>query len=243
MSLVLVGSKESQNPDKQARNSWSTGEILLTSKLPKIIKKGFIAAKFTFKHCIKIRRAENVAGDGRSHIGSYHLKTTLLYHLEKTPPSKLDSAFGIMINVFKDLCVYLKRGILPHYFFPKCNLLTTVGPEERQFALQTIQDIVSNPIATILKCPSEPTEIYGDICPDDLVAAFRQVSSHPSCERSWEELVQLLSRLDHHRQQRYRVQLEGDKQAGGVSDRPKLIGLVDMLNTWKEIIREVHIYL
>ena len=226
MSFVLVGSKESRNPNLQARDSWSFAELALISTLPKFIKKGFIAAKFTFKHCIKIRRDGDVTEDGRSHVGSYHLKTTLLNHLEKTPPSKIHSAFNVMMNVLNDLRMYLKRSNLPHYFLPECNLLATVGYEEQQIALQAIQDIICDPLTAILKCPSKPTEIYGDICPDDLVAAFHQVSTHPCCKRSWEDLVQLLSQLDHWRQLRYL------KFSCG---RPELIRLVDMLGTIKHV--------
>ena len=230
--LVLVGSKESHNPDKQARNSWSTGEMLLISKLPKIIKKGLIAAKCTYKHCVKMYRDGNTTGDGRSHVGSYHLKTTLLNHLEKTPPSKYYSAFHVMINVFKDLSMYLKRENLPHYFLRECNLLATVGYDERQIALLTIQNIVCDPIAAIIKCPSKPHEIYGDICPDVLVALFRRVFAQPCSKQSWENLLQPLSRLDHWRQLSYHKQLEWDERRG-VPDRPALTDLVDMLEIIK----------
>ena len=232
MCLVLVGSKESEKPEREARDSWSAGELLLISKLPTRIKKGLIAAKCTFKWYSKICRNEKVANDGRSHVGSYHLKTTLLNLLETTPPTKFHSAFDVMVNVFRDVRWYLIRGRLPHYFLPECNLLSTVEDDERQIAFQAIQEIVRDPIASILKCPSQPTEIYGDICPDDLVAAFRQASIHPSCDRSWANLVQLLSRLDCRRRKRYRFLLRVDERAG-ISGRPELKGLVDMLETWK----------
>ena len=226
--LVLVGSKQSQEPDLEARNSWSVGEMILISKLPKIIKQGLIAAKCIFKHCVKKYRDDNTTGDGRSRVGSYHMKTTLLNHLENTPPSKIYSAFQAMMNVFTDLCVYLKRGYLPHYFLPECNLLATVGSAERQLAIQCIQNIICDPIVAILKCPSDHTEIYGDICPDDLVGAFRYVAAHPNCQRSSQELMQLLSWLDQWRQTRYLQQRERDEQEG-VSGRPEPTGLVNML--------------
>ena len=237
LCVVLVGSKESQNPEKEARHSWSPAEMLLISKLPKYIKKGLIAAKFTYKSCVKINRGEQETDGGRSHVGTYHLKTTLLHHLEKTPPSKVNSAFHVMMNVFHDLSMYLKRGKLPHYFLPKCNLLATVGRDERHLALQTIQDIICDPIATILKCPAEPTEIYGDIRAGDLAAAFHGVSAHPCCERRQEDLVQLLSRLDHWRLQCYVRQMGIDWNDGvtyRVTDRPAMTMLVDMLDAWKK---------
>ena len=243
--MVLVGSKESQNPEKEARNSWSPGEILLISKLPQYIKKGLVAAKFTYKYRVKINRGEQETDGGRSHVGTYHLKTTLLHHLEKTPPSKINSAFHVMMNVFHDLCKYLKRGNLPHYFLPECNLLATVGRDEQHLALQTIQDIVCDPISTILKCPSQPTEIYADIRVDDLVAAFHGVSSYPRCERRQEDLVQLLSRLDKWRLRRYRRQWAIDWNNGvtyRVAGRSEMTGLVDMLDAWKRGMHEICIW-
>ena len=243
-SLVLVGSKESGNSEPhplQARHSWSPGEMVLISKLPRYIKKGLIAAKCTFKYHAKIIRGDKKTDGGRSHVGTYHLKTTLLNHLEKTPPSEINSAFNVMMNVFHDLCTYIKRGNLPHYFLPECNLLATIGEDERRIALQTIRDIVCDPIAIILKCPCEPTEIYGDIRADDLVAAFHGVSAHPRCERRRVVLVHLLSRLDQWRQMRHDRLVEADGSEGSphrTSGRPELISLVDKLeacnkgNSW-----------
>ena len=233
LSLVLVGSKESDNPDQQARASWSAGEMLLISKLPNIIKQGFIAAKFTFKSAIKIFRDGNVTCDGRSHVGSYHLKTTLLHHLEKTNPSKINSPFCLMINLFHDLHIYLKRGTLLHYFIQECNLLTTIGHDERQIALKAIKATVSDPVATIIKCPSELNEIYGDVCPDDLVSAFRHISTDPSCKKSREALVTLLSQLDQWRQRKYYELLKEEEYK--VSGRPDLTGLADMLERIRQL--------
>ena len=154
----------------------------------------------------------------------------------KRPSSKTNSAFHIMMNVFHDLCLYLKSGNLPHYFLPECNLLATVGEDERQIAIQTIRDIVCDPISTILKCPSAPMDIYGDICPDDLVLAFHNVSAHPCSERRHEHLVQFLSRLDQWRQWCYARLLDTDRSdivTCMVSGRPALTALVDMLDAWK----------
>ena len=237
LSLVLVGSKESNTPEKEARHSWSPAEMLLISKLPIYIKKGLIAAKLTYKHCVKTNCDGNVTNDGRSQVGTYHLKTTLLNHLEKTPPSKINSSFQVMMNLFYDLCMYLDRGNLPHYFLPECNLLATVKHDERQMALQAIKIIVLDPIDAILKCPSEPTEIYGDVLADDLVTAFKGVSAYPSSARRQVDLVHLLSRLDQWRQWRYYRQADTDRCEGAsyrVSSRPELAGLVDMIEAWKK---------
>ena len=235
MCLVLVGSKEAHNPDQQARNSWSAGEMVLISQLPQLIKKGLIAAKCTFKHYVQVYRDNNVTGDGRSHVGSYHLKTTLPNHLENTPPSEFTSAFGVMMSVCQNLSTHLRKGNLPHYFLPECNLLTTVGCNERQIALEAIHHIVCNPIAAILKCPLRPRDLYGDICPDDLVAAFSRVSAHPCYERRWDDLVHLLSQLDRWRRVRYRQQLASDESEPRVYGRPELAGLVVMLEKIKHM--------
>ena len=56
--------------------------MLLISKLPTHIKKGLIAAKFTYKHPVTINTincSENVTekeiDEGRSYVDSYYLKT------------------------------------------------------------------------------------------------------------------------------------------------------------------------
>ena len=230
MNLVLVGHKESPRKDQEFRHSWSTGEMVLISPLPYHIKQGYIAFKYVMKYFLKMNRGQNKTDDGRSKIGSYHFKTTFLHHLENTPPSKIESPFGLMMDLFRDFINYLNHAKLPHYFLPECDLLATVGHEERQIARKSIHDILLDPISAVLKCPSVPTEIYGTIHPGDLVTVFHQVSTHPCCERSRDELLLLLSRLDEWRQQRYRRLLEFDNhpknERDRVSGRPELRGLV-----------------
>ena len=230
MNLVLVGHKQSPRKDQEFRHSWSTGEMVLISPLPHHIKQGYIAFKYVMKYFLKMNRGQNKTDDGRSKIGSYHFKTTFLYHLENTPPSKIDSPFGLMMDLFRDFINYLNHDKLPHYFLPECDLLATVRHEERQIARKSIHDILLDPISAVLKCPSVPIEIYGNIQPGDLVTVFHQVSTHPCCERSRDELLLLLSRLDEWRQRRYRRQLEWDNHPEykkfRVSGRPELRGLV-----------------
>ena len=231
MNLVLVGHKESPRKDQEFRHSWSTGEMVLTSQLPHHIKQGYIAFKYVMKYFLKMNRGQNKTDDGRSKIGSYHFKTTFLYHLENTPPSKIDSPFGLMMDLFRDFINHLDHDKLPHYFLPECDLLATVGHEERQIARKSIRVILLDPISAVLKCPPAPTQIYGTIHPGDLVTVFHQVSTHPCCERSRDDLLLLLSRLDEWRQQCYRRQLELDNhppkdERYRVSGRPELRGLV-----------------
>ena len=238
MLLVLTGHKLSP-PDQiplQARHSWSHCEMELIITLPLYIKQIYIAIKYVFKRLIRTFRGTKVAADGRSTVGSYYLKTVFLRLLEKTPPTMIGSQFGFMICLLSDLDGYLKAGNLPHYFLPECNLLATVGPEERLLAREVIQHILSAPLRAILTCPTEPWRIYGEVQPDSLVAAFRQLSSHLTSVSSREHLLWLLRRLEETRRERYREQQEEDEREDEdeeysctVSGRPELRGLVEML--------------
>ena len=227
MLLVLTGHKQS-HPDEillQARLSWSTPEIVLIHDLPENIKQVYIAVKYAFKCLMKKSRDPNVAGDGRSNVGSYHLKTVFLRHLEKRPPTMVRSQLDFMIGLLYDIDGYLKQSNLPHYFLPECNLLETVGPEERRIARDVIQQIIFDPQRAILACPTYPEDIYGEVPSDALVAAFHRVSSNRTCMRSQEDLLRLLSHLDEKREVWYR----SHQMELFVSGRAGLKGLVDML--------------
>ena len=225
MNLVLVGHKDSPRINQEFRLSWSANELVLIRTLPNHIKQGYIAFKYVMKYFLKMNRVQNETDHGRSKIGSFHFKMTFLYTLENTPPSKINSPFRLMMDLASNFLGYLNCGKLPHYFLPECDLLATVGHEERQIAIKCIHNIISDPISAVLKCPSVPNQIYGDIIPDDLVAVFHRASTNPCCERRRHELVLLLSRLDEWRQQHYREHLERDDK-NGVSGRPELRGLV-----------------
>ena len=230
MLLVLTGHKLSP-PDQiplQARHSWSHCEMELIITLPLYIKQIYIAIKYVFKRLIKRFRGANVAADGRSTVGSYYLKTVFLRLLENRPPTMIGSQFGFMLCLLSDLDGYLKAGNLPHYFLPECNLLATVGPEERRLARDVIRLILYDPLHAILTCPTNPYEIYGKVQPDTLVAAFRQLSSDPTSVSSREHLLRLLHHLDETRRERYQWQRGRDEEEN-VSGRPELRGLVEML--------------
>ena len=229
MLLVFTSHKQS-HPDEiplQARLSWSPSEIILISELPNTIKQVYIAVKYAFKQFMRSFQRNNRAADGRSNVGSFHLKMTFLRHMEKRPPTKIRSQLDLMFGLLNDLDGYLKEGKLPHYFLPDCNLLVTVGHEERCIARNVIQHMLSNPLHAILTCIPDHEIIYGKVRPDTLVAAFHQMSSHPTSVKSREDLFQLLGHLDETRQRRYQWQQDDDSY--GVSGRPDLMGLVDML--------------
>ena len=218
MLLVFAGHRDS-HPDEiplQARLSWSLAEMVLIIELPENIKQAYIACKYAFKYSMKIFRSKNTTGDGRSLIGSYHLKTVFLLHLERRTPIMIGSQLGLMIGLLHDLDSYLEAEKLPHYFLPDCDLLATVGPLERRIARHVIKHILSDPLRAILTCPTDPMEIYGEVPPEALVTTFHQLSSHPTCVKSREDIFRLLGHLDENRQRR-------------VSGRNGITGLVDML--------------
>ena len=233
MLLVLVGHKGSPESEfkQQARMSWSHLELKLIQELPESVRQGYIAYKYVMKRFLEAHRGQNEAADGRSRVCSYHLKVVFLRFLEKRPPSQITSPFGLFLDLLRELDEYLKDGNLPHYFLAECNLLETVGDDERGIARQIIADILSDPLSALLTSPTDPQQIYGKVRPDALVNAFRGVSSHPTHEQ-YRKLSRLLVRVDKRRRQRYKKQRKGDE--GRVSGRAELTGLVDMLKEIKQ---------
>ena len=234
MLLVLVGHKLSPEFRLQARISWSHLEYKLIKELPESVCQGYIACKYVFKRFLEARRGQSEAGDGRCQIRSYHIKSTFLHFLEKRPPSLITSPFQLFLDLLTHLDDYLQLGTLPHYFMPQCDLLETVGNDERHSARQVIQAILSNPLNALLTCPTRPQEIYGEVCPDHLVVAFQRVSSHPTCEESRKDLSELLARVDERRRERFREQHKMDDEEK-VSGRAALTGLVETLEQLKQI--------
>ena len=125
-------------------------------------------------------------------------------------------------------------GNLPHYILPKCDLLETVGSDERNLARQAIKEILLDPLKALLTSPRNPQQIYGDVCPEHLVVAFHGLSAHPTCEQNRKYLSELLTRVDERRQERFRKQRESDNQAK-VFGRTELTGLVATLKQIKHV--------
>ena len=229
MILVMVGPKDAQDSYLMFRVSWSALELILISSLGLWLKQGYVCFKYTVKSVLRALRPKDSAIEGRSQVGSYHLKTVFLRHLEEHPPQQEGSPFQLMLDLCQDLQHYLLMGCLPHYFLPGCDLLRTVGEEEKQYALQAVGKVTAHPIVAILNSPSEPRHIYGPHhSPDDPIHCFRDVSSLPSCPERRERLLWLLRRLDDHREGLHREQLERDEDYG-VSGRPGLVRLADDL--------------
>ena len=233
MLLVLVGHKLSAEFMLEARISWSHLEYKLIKELPESVRQGYIAYKYVMKRFLKAHRGPNEADDGRSKIGSYHLKSVFLHFLEKRPLSLITSPFTQFMDLLILLDDYIQVGKLPHYFLPQCDLLETVGNDERQLAQQVIQEILSDPLNALLTSPTRPQEIYGKVNPDQLVVAFKRVTDHPTCEQSLNDISELLARVDERRRKRFREQRESDRRR--VSGRTELTGLVDTLKQIKYI--------
>ena len=138
MLLVLVGHKLSPEFNLQARMSWSHFEYKLIKELPESVRQGYIACKCVMKRFLKAHRGQNEAADGRSKIGSYHFKTVFLHFLEKQPPSLITSPFQLFLDLLTHFDVYLQEGRLPHYILAQCDLLETVGDDERRLVRHVI---------------------------------------------------------------------------------------------------------
>ena len=225
MLLVLIGHKLSPDFGLQTRISWSALEMLISKEIPEWVIQGYIAFKYTWK---SVLRSDPCCKDGRSQVGSYHLKNLLFYQLENNPPSKVRSPFQVFLELAGALRQCLISGTLPHYFLPNCDLLETVQDTARQLALGSIQKILANPLVAIICSPVEPGQLYGDVSPAELAECVSAVSSRPQCEQSRGRLKDLLGQLEACRQQRYQQQRERDDDFG-VSGRPELISLLDLL--------------
>ena len=228
MLLVMVGPKDTQDSYLMFRVSWSNLELLLISTLATWLKQGYVCFKYTVKAFLKSPRPDDSSRDGRSRVGSYHLKTVFLRHLEEHPPQQEGSPFQLMLDLCQALRHYLLMECLPHYFLPECDLLQTVGNEERQDALQAVHRVIADPLVAILLSPSHPEIIYGDQSPYDLIRWFRDVPSLQSCPERRRDLQWLFCYLDNHREGLHQRQLEKDGR-NEISERPGLVRLADYL--------------
>ena len=155
MLLVLVGHKGSPDFKRQARISLSLCELKLIRELSESIRQGYIACKYILKKFLAAYRGQTKDYDGRSRVGSYHIKTVFLHFLHKRPLSMLDRPFLLFIDLLHELDHHLQMKKLPHYFLAQCDLLETVDSEERRIARRAIHAILSDPLAAILTSPTK----------------------------------------------------------------------------------------
>ena len=224
---------------QQARTSWSHLELKLIQGLPESVHQGYIACKYVMKRFLEVHRGQNKAVDVVSVVCSYHIKTVFLRFLEKIPPSMITSPFALLLDLLRELDEYIKVGKLPHYFLADCNLLETVACDERSIARQAIKHILSDPLNALLTSPTDPQQIYGEVCPKDLVVAFQHVSAHLTHAKC-RKLSKLLARVDERRRERFEKMLQQDRRGSvrgslGVLGRPDLTGLAEMLKEIKSI--------
>ena len=219
MLLVLVGHKGSPESEfkQQARMSWSHLEQKLIQELPESVRQGFIAFKYVMKRFLEVHRSPNDDVDGRSCVSSYHLKSVFLRFLEKRNPSEIISPSALFLCLLRELDDYLKVGKLPHYFLYQCDLLETVGDDERGISRLVINDILSDPLKALLTSPTDPKRIYGEVRPDDLVIAFPRVSSRLTGEHYW-NLSELLACVDERRRL--------------VAGQAKLVDMLQQIKIW-----------
>ena len=236
---VMVGHKGSIAVDREFRMSSSLPEVMILRDLQTSVRQAYSAFKYAFKRGIG-RRRENKK-DGRAKIGSYHLKTTILHSLERNPDvfSRDQLPFDMVLHLSEAFSIYLEDGKLPNYFDSRSDLLERVEPEELGHAKTTIQEMLENPIKSIVFSSLHPEEIYGsDVNGDELLSLFQRMESNPVC--SWEDLDQkakdLITRIDHHRSEKFATQQHLD-HIKNVSGRESLTSLQDILTIWN-----VHAY-
>ena len=99
------------------------------------------------------------AEDGRKHVSSYHLKTVLLWSLEFRSTWREECCFRLMVLLLRNLAIFLTCKVLPHYFNPKCNLLQNISREELGLARSCVEDILSDPVQSIINAPSDRRRI------------------------------------------------------------------------------------
>ena len=124
-----------------------TGPILSKTVIRSII--------FRLLGWVPSTKAEN----GRKHVSSYHMKTVLLWSLEREFTWQEECSFRLMILLLRKLADHLAAGVLPHYFNPSCNLLQNISREELDSARSCLDDILSDPVQSVICAPNDSREI------------------------------------------------------------------------------------
>lgn len=127
------------NPDTEWRISFSKAELTLSKNMTQTQKNSY---KF-----LKVIAAEEFSNP--KILCSYHLKTTLLWALEKLPSDYWsDSKIGErVLGLLDDLLGYLTSRKLPNYFIPEMNLLEGLSEGDCQNAKDQVARVCQNPIS------------------------------------------------------------------------------------------------
>ena len=77
-----------------------------------------------------------------SRVGRYHLKTTLLYMMEKNHPSVRGQPFAIFLDLLGNLQIFLTNYDLPNDSLSECNPLETVSRKDRVHVRNAVWDVL-----------------------------------------------------------------------------------------------------
>lgn len=127
------------NPETEWRISFSKAELTLSKNMTQTQKNSY---KF-----LKVIAAEEFSNP--KILCSYHLKTTLLWALERLPSDYWsDSKIGErVLGLLDDLLGYLASRKLPNYFIPEMNLLEGLSEEDCQKARDQVDRVRQNPFS------------------------------------------------------------------------------------------------
>lgn len=141
--LLPLGHPESDGESVEWRFSTSEAERLLMLSLNTCQIKVYVLLKMLRKTFIK------TLTDDR--LSSYHLKTALLYAIEKYPPDvwREDNLIQCTIYCLTMLARWLHQNYIPHFTMEGVNLL--IGKLQK-FELPTLRNLIWDMISTELQC-------------------------------------------------------------------------------------------
>ena len=195
--------------------------------------------------------------EGRTQVGSYCMKTLLLWELEQPDVWRNERSSHLFSLLVARLEQYLQpvdssgKCVIPHYFLPECNLLELVSHDELCLTWDCVRQIQQDPLTTIILMPKYPWHIYGGEVDDnpginriealdavavqhgeELLDALLQLrDSHGTSEygHCLEKLTALLTPLDRLRQEKYGLQCITDNdETWKMVERSSLCNLVTL---------------
>ena len=257
--LVATGHKVSKDWDLEWRDSWSIHELLLAQDMPRWVKQTFCGFKYALKSHMALLHSQRPVNpsEGRSQVGSYCMKTLLLWELEQPDVWSNERSSHLFSLLLARLIQYLQpvdssgKCVIPHYFLPECNLLECVSLDELQLTMDCVRQMQHDPLTTIILMPKYPWQIYGGEVDDnpginrlealdttglqhgeELLDALLQLrDSYGTSEYGHflQRLTGLLERLDGFREEKYKLQCALDNdESWKMVERPPLCNLVSL---------------